>query len=179
MTGGTRLEELIDLFDHESRLLAERLRDCSPTRFAAAVPVLGTRTDAAHHLVQYLAMAGQGVEERQAAAVPAWRSVPRLHAFALADQLTVVAHDLRTALADVAADEPVWSAYGERVSALVATAGAIGELLLHRHDIDDQLPGPRAAARVLAVLDPAAPPAPRRLVVVARRRCPAYLTPPD
>ena len=59
-------------------------------------------------LAQSLADAAAGIEARDAAAPPAVRVVPALSVFAIADQVTVTAHDLRTAAAALAPDVAVW-----------------------------------------------------------------------
>jgi hypothetical protein len=112
------------VLDREARSLVQRLRLWTPSRWAAAAPVPGTRGDLAHHLAQRLADAAADLEGTTR------RALPRLDSdLALADQLAVTADDL------VRADPP----------ADVARS-AVAHLLLHRkHLLDDDVP-PRLAA---------------------------------
>lgn len=59
-------------------------------------------------LAQSLADAAAGIEARDAAAPPPVRVVPALSVFAIADQVTVTAHDLRAAAAGLAPEANVW-----------------------------------------------------------------------
>jgi len=114
------------LLARESRALVERLRLWTPTRWAAAAPVPGTRADVVHHLAQALADAAADHEGR------ARRPLPRLDSdLALPDQLAVTADDLVRS----APPEPL-------------ARDAVLHLLLHRHHLlgDDV---PDGLARVL------------------------------
>lgn len=137
---------LPELLDHELTLLVARLRDFSPTRYAAPAPPFPTRAAAMWHLAgQLVRAAGQN------------RSLPALPDMALADVLAVTGHELcATALTERSA------------------AAALAEVLLHRYEVDSSLPGGRTAAAVLGELAPDVESTPRRLLPVARAHCPAY-----
>ncbi len=100
--------------------LAERLRSLSDTRLARPLPPHPSRADAAHALAQALAEADQGVEQRADPQPPAWRRVPRLHDFAVGDQVAVTGHDLVRAAEGLDPATPVWAPGGRR---------PVGELL--------------------------------------------------
>lgn len=137
---------LAELLDHELTLLVTRLRDFSPTRYAAPTPPFPSRAAALRHLTVYLVRAA-GVD----------RQLPTLSDMALADIVAVTGHDLcATELTEAGA------------------AAALAEVLLHRYDVDASLPGRPAAEAVLRVLDPAAEPSPRQVLVAARARCSVY-----
>ncbi|MEP6464284.1 MAG: hypothetical protein ABJC62_12910 [Frankiaceae bacterium] len=141
----------------ELDLLVARLRDFSPARYAAPATPFASRAGALWHLAEYL-VAAAGVDRR----------LPVLPDMAVADVVAVTGHDLCVALAF--APEPAQR---------LATAGALAEVLLHRYGIDGAMPGRRASAAALAVLEPAAldprgVAGPGQLLRVARLRCSAY-----
>ena len=138
--------ELPELLAHELNLLVTRLRDFSPARYAAPAPPFASRAAALRHLAGYLVVAA-GID----------RQLPALPDMALADVIAVTGHDLCAA----APTEAV-------------AAAALAEVLLHRYEVDGSLPGRRAAASVLRVLEPSVTPSPSRLLRVARLSCPAY-----
>lgn len=135
-----------ELLARELDLLVARLRDFSPTRYAAPAPPFPTRAGAMWHLAGFLVSAA-GVDQ----------PLPALPDMALGDVIAVVGHELCIA----APGEP-------------AAAAALAEVLLHRYEIDSSLPGQRAAQGVLRVLEPTGADSPRQLLRVARLRCPAY-----
>jgi hypothetical protein len=135
-----------DLLGWELSLLVARLRDFSPTRYAAPATPFPSRAAALWHLAGYF-VAAAGIE----------RPLPVLPAMTLADVLAVVGHDLCTSRPA----EPL-------------AAAALAEVLLHRYEVDGSLPGARAAAAVLEVLAPTVAASPRQLLRAARLRCPAY-----
>lgn len=92
-----------------------------------------TRADAIAHLVAETARAGLALEGEPNRAVP-----PPLREAVLADQLAVVTYDLVLALR-AKPDEGT-------------AATALGELLLHTHDVDPRRLPDEAAAAALAVL---------------------------
>lgn len=107
--------------------LADRLRRLPESR-------LNKVAAAARDLTQTLADAAAGIEGRDAAEPPPRRVVPVLSIFAVADQVTVTAHDLTAAAGDLAPATVVWwqgerravpdvlaalSGHAERVRALV------------------------------------------------------------
>lgn len=124
----------LELLRRESRSLVERLRLWPPARWAAQAPVLGSRADVVHHLVQRLADQAADLEQRPR------RPVPRLDSdLGLPDQLAVTADDLVRA---APSDE-------------IATA-VVAHLLLHRrHLLDEQPPATLAAALGLDDVDAA------------------------
>lgn len=81
--------------------IAERLRRLPESRLNKVAPV-------GRGLVQAVADAAAGIEARAAAAPPPLRVVPALSVFAIADQVTVTADDLRAAAAGLAPEVPVW-----------------------------------------------------------------------
>ncbi len=141
-----------ELLRQELDLLVARLRNFTPTRYAAAAQPWGTRADVLWHLANRLVVAA-GVNHE----------LPPLPDMALADVLAVTGHDL----CRVGPDEPL-------------AAAALAEILLHRYEVDAQLPGPRVASAVLSVLvGPASAPTPEggepvRLLRAARVRCPRH-----
>lgn len=134
------------LLEREIDLLVARLRHFTPARYAAPAPPFGTRADAAWHLAGQL-VAAAGVD----------RPLPPLPVMALADVIAVTGNELL-----LSAPEPP------------IVAAVLAEVLLHRYELDGSLPGPRAAAAVLPLLDPAVPADREQLLPAARRRCPAY-----
>jgi hypothetical protein len=138
-------DAIVALLERELDGLVRRLRGWSPRGWRPAAGPVGSRSDAAHHVACVLAVVGQGVEEAGRAGVPQWREPPRLPVHALADAVTVTGHDAVHALRAVGADTPVWSPAG-RVAARSLAQWALGEVLLHRHDLDGAAPGPQASA---------------------------------
>jgi hypothetical protein len=128
-----------DLLADELGRLVSRLRSIGAPRLAApSVPPFVTRADAVHHLVHELVLAaeeGQGFPER-------------LEDVLLGDQLAVVGADALAAL----------SSRTERASLFL-----LGEVVLHRFDLDGSLPKGEVA-RVLGDGE---------LVGRLRARCPA------
>ncbi len=112
-------EDAAPLLRREAASLVERLRLWTPSRWAAAAPVLGTRADVVHHLAQRLADAAADLEGGPR------RALPRLDSdLGLPDQLAVTADDLVRARPD-------------DVTARAATA----HLLLHRwHLLGEDVP---------------------------------------
>ncbi len=135
-----------EVLDRELTLLVARLRDFSPTRYAAPAPPFPSRAAALWHLAGFLVRA-------------AWvdRQLPRLPDMALADVVAITGHDL-CAMELTERD----------------AAEALAEVLLHRYEVDSSLPGRRAAEAALRVLEPGVEPSPRRVLVAARARCSAY-----
>jgi hypothetical protein len=143
---------VLDVLAREVRALVTRLRGFSITRFRAAAPPFATRGDAAHHLVTAVAAAAARAEGAPV------RAVPRLGDFALADQLAVVGADLVAALS--ARPDPSLA------------ADALGELVLHRRDIDGFPPGGEAVQ--LLALAWGCRPAPGEVLLTATARCSFY-----
>ena len=110
--------------------LADRLRSLSDTRLARPLPPHASRADAAHALAQALAEADQGVEQRTDPQPPAWRRLPRLHDFAVGDQVAVTGHDLVRAAEGLDPATPVWAPGGRRPlgGLLAELAAALREL---------------------------------------------------
>lgn len=130
---------MLDLLAREIDLLVGRLRGFTPARYAATAPPFPARADVVRHLAQRLVdLAGIG------------RSLPDLPATALADVVAVTGQDL-------VRSDPSPDVIRE----------ALGEVVLHRYDVDGARPGPRTAATA-GTADPEA------LLADARRRCPAY-----
>lgn len=80
---------------------ADRLRRLPESR-------LNKVATAGRGMAQGLADAAAGIEARAAATPPPERAVPVLSIFAIADQVTVTAHDLRAAAAGLAPETTVW-----------------------------------------------------------------------
>ncbi len=114
----------------EVNRLADRLRSLSDTRLARPLPPHESRADAAHALAQALADAGQGVEQRDDPQPPPWRRLPRLHDFAVGDQVAVTGTDLVRAAAGLDPATPVWAPDGRRLlgEVLPELAAALREL---------------------------------------------------
>ena len=120
---------LRDELDADVRRVSDRLRSLSQAKLAAPVGGFSSRADGARKVAQVLAEAAQGVEERGAAAEPAWRRVPQLSDFAVGDQVAVVGHDLLAALDSVAPGDDVWSrGQPSRRTALSVVTAAAAEL---------------------------------------------------
>jgi hypothetical protein len=109
------------------RRVADRLGGLSESRLHGPVPPHASRADAVRTAAQALAVAGQGVEERDRTEEPAWRTLPRLADHAAADQVALAGHDLLTALADVEPGQPAWAPRGRR-TAVEVVAGAAADL---------------------------------------------------
>jgi hypothetical protein len=132
--------DLLDLAAQELDRLASRLRSIGPGRLASSAgPPFGTRADAIRHLVRELVLVS---DETLPHGYPA-----RVDDVLLGDQLAVVATDALAAL----------RSRGEDGSFV------LGEIVLHRYDLDGSLPGGEVAA-ALAGDD---------LVGLLRSRCPA------
>ena len=144
-----------EVLARELRTLVARLRGFSATRFAAAAPPFASRAEAAFHLVEALAAAAASAEG--VAPVP----VRRLGDHVLADQLAVVGTDLLAALA-------------RRPDPQLAAA-ALGELVLHRRDLDGSTPGPAVMALLAAAWS--CDPAPGEVLLTATARCAHYRRP--
>jgi hypothetical protein len=142
----------VEVLSRELRSLVTRLRGFSPPRFAAAAPPFPTRGDVAHHLIVTLARSGTALE---GVAVP---DVRRLADHVLADQLAVVGADLLAVLADH--PEPA-----------VAAAG-LGEVVLHRRDLDGSVPATDAVGVLAAAWGCAETVG--EVMLAATARCPAY-----
>jgi hypothetical protein len=148
----------LDVLRRELRSLVTRVRGFSATRLAAAAPPIGTRADAAFHLAAELAGLAARAETPAGARVVE-RPLPRLGDFTLADQLAVVGNDLVGA---VEAGGPPGLA-----------AAALGEVVLHRRDLDGSLPG-KDAVVVLAVAY-GCEVTPGAVLLAATERCRAYV----
>jgi hypothetical protein len=162
---GEEYDSIVALLERELDGLVRRLRGWSPRGWRPAAGPLGDRSDVAHHVACVLALIGQGAEEAGSAGVPEWREPPRLPVHALADAVTVTGDDAVRALRVVGAETPVWSPAG-REAAWSLAQRALGEVLLHRHDLDGAAPGPQASAA-------AAGGAPADVLATLRSRCPA------
>jgi hypothetical protein len=125
----------LDVLRREVRSLVTRVRGFSATRLAAGAPPIGTKADAAFHLARELAVLAARAEGAAGADAYGDR-LPRLGDFVLADQLAVVGHDLVAALA-------------ARAEVGIA-ATALGEVVLHRRDLDGSLPGRDAVVALAA-----------------------------
>jgi hypothetical protein len=147
----------LDVLRRELRSLVTRVRGFSATRFAAGAPPLGTRADVAFHLAGELARLGAAAEG--AGGDVTRRVVPRLGDFVLPDQLAVVGGDLVAAL-------------GARPTDRLA-AMALGEVVLHRRDLDGSLPGRDAVAVLAAAYG--CDETPGAVLLAATERCRAYV----
>jgi hypothetical protein len=136
-------EQVLDLATDELARMVSRLRSIGGPRLGtASVPPFATRADAVQHLVRELVeISGDSVQH----------GFPkRLEDALLGDQLAVVGADALQALGSrvaEAADESLF---------------ILGEIVLHRFDVDGSLPG-GAVARVLGDGD---------LATRLRARCP-------
>ena len=86
------------------------------------------RGQVARDLAQLLAEVGQGVEERDLATAPRWRTVPDLPDHALPDLVAVTGHDALAALRSVMPDTHGWTPAGRAPAAdlLAAVVRALG-----------------------------------------------------
>lgn len=131
MTGTAGADPVVERLGRETAALVARLRPWTPARWSAAARPGVTRADVVHHLVQVLADAAADAEGQPR------RRVPRLDVdLVLPDQLAVVVADLLAAGA------------GEGAAAL------LGEVLLHRYDVDGS-PPPAGAVEALHAAGPA------------------------
>jgi hypothetical protein len=129
----------LELAAQELERLCSRLRNIGAGRLASsAVPPFGTRAEAIRHLVRELVLLTDDT-------LPHGYPVP-VEDLLLGDQLAVVGADALAALR-TRADQGTF---------------VLGELVLHRHDLDGSLPGGEVAA---ALGDGA-------LVADLRARCP-------
>jgi hypothetical protein len=106
------------------RRVTDRLGGLSASRLAAPAPPYASRVQAARHLAGALAVAAQGVEQRALEREPAWRPLPVLADFAVADQVAVVGHDLAEAVGDVGSGTLVWAPGDRRTALEVLTEAA-------------------------------------------------------
>ena len=118
-SSATGPDEAIRLADDAVERLAERLRTLSDVRLARSLPPYASRADAARAVAQLLADLAASLEgvDHPAGAAPAVaaRTVPRLHDFAVGDQVAVTGHDLVRAAARVLAQPPSAAAAHDRL----------------------------------------------------------------
>lgn len=135
---------VVELVADELGRLVSRLRSIGAARLGQpSVPPFATRADAVHHLVRELVAVA---DDTLGHGVP-----PRFEDVLLGDQLAVVGSDALTALAS-APEGPTTAVF------------VLGELVLHRYDLDGTLPKGEAS-RLLGGED--------ALVDRLRARCPA------
>lgn len=116
----------------EGRRLSDRLRSLSAPRLVQQVPGRGTRADAGRSAAQLFADLAAGVEARTSPVPPSWRTLPRLHEFAVGDQIAVTCADAVAAVSALAdspepADALVWVREGRR-PAVEVVAEALADL---------------------------------------------------
>jgi hypothetical protein len=88
------------------------LRTMPASRLGARLPgPTSTRADAGRLLARVLAAAAQGVEDADSPTMPAWRSLPEVADLVVGDQVNVLVHDLRVAVAGSPPAE-VWTPQG-------------------------------------------------------------------
>jgi hypothetical protein len=104
--------------------VADRLRNLSQARLAAAAPPHASRAAAGRVAAQTLADASAGLEARQDPAEPTWRTLPQLDDFAVGDQVAVTGHDLVAAAQGAAPDDHVWARHGRRTAQEVFSEAA-------------------------------------------------------
>jgi len=116
-------EQSRTLIEAELRRLTSRLRSAGPGELERAEPHV-------RPVLQRLADATQGVEQRAAAQPPQPRPVPRLATSALGDQLDVLGLDLLRASAGLGDATRVWDgdAHAELGVVLAETATTLQEL---------------------------------------------------
>jgi hypothetical protein len=123
--------------EQEVGRLASRLRGLPGSRLGRPFPPHQSRAAAAHALAQSLADLAQGVTERDGTG-PAWRSVPWLGPFVVADQVAVTGQDLLSALVELSTADsdpgaaPVWTRGGRApvAEAVTALTGRLRQLRL-------------------------------------------------
>ncbi len=104
---GHRTEPLTEIVAR----LAAVYRALPESRLLANLPDGTDRAHAGHGLAARLALAAQGVEERDREVPPHWRELPYVGHFIVGDQIAVTGHDLIAAVAKLAnAGEQVWAA---------------------------------------------------------------------
>jgi hypothetical protein len=113
--------------------LADRLRNLSQARLAAAAPPHPSRAAAARAAAQTLADAAAGLEAGPDPTGPTWRTVPDLGDFAVGDQLAVTGHDLIAAAESTQPDDDAWGHHGRRTAHEVLTEAADALETLRRH----------------------------------------------
>ena len=93
--------------------LSARFRSMPESRLLGRLPADGrSRAAAGHELAGMVALAAQGVEDRDRPVPPTWRALPFDGPFVVGDQIGVAGHDLLVACAGVAAADPtaeVWA----------------------------------------------------------------------
>lgn len=117
-----RADALDEDLDAALTRIVSALRTMPPSKLAARLPgPTPNRADAGRLLTRSLAVAAQGIEAASESAMPAWHEVPSLADLAVGDQLNVMLHDLRAALAGFGAgpDGGVWTPQGRTSLATV------------------------------------------------------------
>ena len=104
---------LAQMIDKVRRMSPSRLREIPPGESQSPV-------DAARALARNLAIVTQGIEQAASSTTPAWRDLPDVPDLVVGDQLAVLAHDLRSALAGAPAE--VWTTNGRAPLADVVQA---------------------------------------------------------
>jgi hypothetical protein len=141
---GSRTEPLTSLLPR----LAAAYRSMPQSKLLGKLADGRSRAQTGYVLAAEVAVAAQGVEERDRAEPPRWRVLPFDGPFLVGDQIAVTSHDLMLATATatavvvasepappVAADVMVWTADGSRVpldqllAAVLASATALAEAL--------------------------------------------------
>jgi hypothetical protein len=92
---GSRTELLTSLLPR----LAAAYRSMPQSKLLGKLPDGRSRAQAGHALAAALAVAGQGVEERDQVDPPVWRVLPFDGPFVVGDQIGVTGHDLLRAIA--------------------------------------------------------------------------------
>ena len=92
--------------------LSAHFRSMPESKLLGRLPDGRSRAAAGHELAGMVALAAQGVEDRDRPVPPAWRALPFDGPFVVGDQIGVAGHDLLVACAGVAAVDPaaeVWA----------------------------------------------------------------------
>jgi len=97
-------------------LLSAQFRSMPESKLLGRLPDGRSRAAAGHELAGLVALAAQGVEDRERREPPSWRALPFEGPFVVGDQIGVTGHDLLAACERAAVDDEavvtVWMSPG-------------------------------------------------------------------
>ena len=124
-----RLETVLNRLSAQFRAMPE-------SKLLGRLPDGRSRAAAGHELAGLLALAAQGVEDRERRNPPTWRALPFEGPFVVGDQIGVTGHDLLIACARGESCADVWAPPGMR-----GGRAASGDVLGHVLEVAESLAG--------------------------------------